>query len=192
MDVWSDEAIPAATLHATGYIVDADVLRGESSCSVRLFMVQNVLAFVADFVVGKSLTSILQFPVYRHHVVVSIAFRNRSHNMKKIEAIIKPFKLEDVKEALSGLGVEGMTVSEVKGFGRQKGHTEIYRGSEYTVDFLPKIKIEVVLAENMVNSAVEAIVKAAKTGKIGDGKVFVSSIDNAIRIRTEETGEQAV
>src|SRR6266567_3468718 len=102
--------------------------------------------------------------------------------MKKIEAIIKPFKLEDVKDALSGLGVEGMTVSEVKGFGRQKGHTEIYRGSEYTVDFLPKIKIE----------AVEAIVKAAKTGKIGDGKVFVSPIENAIRIRTEETGEQAV
>ena len=112
--------------------------------------------------------------------------------MKKIDAIIKPFKLEDVKEALAGLGVEGMTVSEVKGFGRQKGHTEIYRGSEYTVDFLPKIKIEVVLAESMVNSAVDAIVKAAKTGKIGDGKVFVSSIDNAIRIRTEETGEQAV
>jgi nitrogen regulatory protein PII len=112
--------------------------------------------------------------------------------MKKIEAIIKPFKLEDVKEALSGLGVEGMTVSEVKGFGRQKGHTEIYRGSEYTVDFLPKIKIEVVLSESQVNPAVEAIVKAAKTGKIGDGKVFVSSIDNAIRIRTEETGEQAV
>jgi nitrogen regulatory protein PII len=112
--------------------------------------------------------------------------------MKKIEAIIKPFKLEDVKEALSGLGVEGMTVSEVKGFGRQKGHTEIYRGSEYTVDFLPKIKIEVVLGESQVTPAVEAIVKAAKTGKIGDGKVFVSSIDNAIRIRTEETGEQAV
>ncbi len=112
--------------------------------------------------------------------------------MKKIEAIIKPFKLEDVKEALSTLGVEGMTVSEVKGFGRQKGHTEIYRGSEYTVDFLPKIKIEVVLADSMVTSAVEAVVKAAKTGKIGDGKVFVSSIDNAIRIRTEETGEQAV
>jgi nitrogen regulatory protein P-II 1 len=112
--------------------------------------------------------------------------------MKKIEAIIKPFKLEDVKEALSGLGVEGMTVSEVKGFGRQKGHTEIYRGSEYTVDFLPKIKIEVVLAESMVDAAVEAVVKAAKTGKIGDGKVFVSSIDNAIRIRTQETGEQAV
>jgi nitrogen regulatory protein PII len=112
--------------------------------------------------------------------------------MKKIEAIIKPFKLEDVKEALSGLGVQGMTVSEVKGFGRQKGHTEIYRGSEYTVDFLPKIKVEVVVAESQVSSAVEAIVKAAKTGKIGDGKVFVSSIENAIRIRTEETGEQAV
>ncbi len=112
--------------------------------------------------------------------------------MKKIEAIIKPFKLEDGKEALSGLGVEGMTVSEVKGFGRQKGHTEIYRGSEYTVDFLPKIKIEVVLGDSQVTQAVDAIVKAAKTGKIGDGKVFVSSIDNAIRIRTEETGEQAV
>jgi len=112
--------------------------------------------------------------------------------MKKIEAIIKPFKLEDVKEALSGLGVEGMTVSEVKGFGRQKGHTEIYRGSEYTVDFLPKIKIEIVLADSLVNSAVEAVVKAAKTGKIGDGKVFVSAIENAVRIRTEETGEDAV
>jgi nitrogen regulatory protein P-II 1 len=112
--------------------------------------------------------------------------------MKKIEAIIKPFKLEDVKDALSSLGVEGMTVSEVKGFGRQKGHTEIYRGSEYTVDFLPKIKIEVVLPDARANGAVEAIVKAAKTGKIGDGKVFVSPIENAVRIRTEETGEQAV
>ena len=112
--------------------------------------------------------------------------------MKKIEAIIKPFKLEDVKDALSGLGVEGMTVSEVKGFGRQKGHTEIYRGSEYTVDFLPKIKIDVVLADNMVAPAVEAIIKAAKTGKIGDGKVFVSAIENAVRIRTEEVGEAAV
>jgi nitrogen regulatory protein PII len=112
--------------------------------------------------------------------------------MKKIEAIIKPFKLEDVKEALAGLGVEGMTVSEVKGFGRQKGHTEIYRGSEYTVDFLPKLKLEVVLADANVQAAVEAIVKAAKTGKIGDGKVFVSTIENAVRIRTEETGEQAV
>ena len=112
--------------------------------------------------------------------------------MKKIDAIIKPFKLEDVKEALAGLGVEGMTVTEVKGFGRQKGHTEIYRGSEYTVDFLPKIKIEVVLADNMVTQAVEAIVKAAKTGKIGDGKVFVSPIENVVRIRTDETGEKAV
>jgi nitrogen regulatory protein P-II 1 len=112
--------------------------------------------------------------------------------MKKIEAIIKPFKLEDVKEALAGVGVEGMTVSEVKGFGRQKGHTEIYRGSEYTVDFLPKIKVEAVLADNLIAQAVEAIVNAAKTGKIGDGKVFVSPIENAVRIRTGETGEQAV
>ena len=112
--------------------------------------------------------------------------------MKKIEAIIKPFKLEDVKDALSGMGVEGMTVSEVKGFGRQKGHTEIYRGSEYTVDFLPKLKIEVVIADAQAAAAVDAIVKAAKTGKIGDGKVFLSSVENAIRIRTEETGEQAV
>jgi len=112
--------------------------------------------------------------------------------MKKIEAVIKPFKLEDVKSALAALGVQGMTVSEVKGFGRQKGHTEIYRGSEYVVDFLPKIKIEVVLADAQVTPAVEAIVKAAKTGKIGDGKVFVSSIQNVIRIRTSETGEQAV
>jgi nitrogen regulatory protein PII len=112
--------------------------------------------------------------------------------MKKIEAVIKPFKLESVKEALSELGVEGMTVSEVKGFGRQKGHTEIYRGSEYTVDFLPKLKIEVVLPDNRVDAAVGAIVKAAKTGKIGDGKVFVSTVENAVRIRTEETGDQAV
>jgi nitrogen regulatory protein PII len=112
--------------------------------------------------------------------------------MKKIEAIIKPFKLEDVKEALASIGVEGMTVTEVKGFGRQKGHTEIYRGSEYTVDFLPKIKIEVVLADNLVNPAVDAIIKSAKTGKIGDGKVFVSPVENVVRIRTGETGEQAV
>ena len=126
------------------------------------------------------------------HRLLVFSYKKRKHDMKKIEAIIKPFKLEDVKEALSGLGVEGMTVSEVKGFGRQKGHTEIYRGSEYTVDFLPKIKIEVVLGDSQVTSAVDAIVKAAKTGKIGDGKVFVSTIENAIRIRTEETGEQAV
>ena len=112
--------------------------------------------------------------------------------MKKVEAIIKPFKLEEVKDALAALGLEGMTVSEVKGFGRQKGHTEIYRGSEYTVDFLPKIKIEVVLSDSLVEQAVAAIVKAAKTGKIGDGKIFVSPIENAVRIRTEETGEAAV
>lgn len=112
--------------------------------------------------------------------------------MKKIEAIIKPFKLEEVKDALAELGIEGMTVSEVKGFGRQKGHTEIYRGSEYTVDFLPKIKIEVVLADNLLEQATSAIIKAAKTGKIGDGKVFVSHVEDAIRIRTEETGEKAV
>jgi nitrogen regulatory protein P-II 1 len=112
--------------------------------------------------------------------------------MKKIEAIIKPFKLEEVKDALSAIGVEGMTMTEVKGFGRQKGHTEIYRGSEYTVDFLPKIKIEIVLADDQVQAATDAIVKAAKTGKIGDGKVFITPIENAVRIRTEETGEQAV
>ncbi len=112
--------------------------------------------------------------------------------MKKIEAIIKPFKLDEVKEALSSLGVEGMTVSEVKGFGRQKGHTEIYRGSEYTVDFLPKIKVEVVLPDETVDQAIQAIVKAAKTGKIGDGKVFVSPVENAVRIRTEETGDHAI
>jgi nitrogen regulatory protein P-II 1 len=112
--------------------------------------------------------------------------------MKKIEAIIKPFKLEEVKSALAGLGVQGLTVTEVKGFGRQKGHTEIYRGSEYAVDFLPKIKIEIVLAEAQVAAAIEAIIKAAKTGKIGDGKIFVSPVEKAIRIRTEETGEQAV
>jgi len=112
--------------------------------------------------------------------------------MKKIEAVIKPFKLEDVKSALNSLGVAGMTVAEVKGFGRQKGHTEIYRGSEYVVDFLPKIKVEVVLTDSLVDSAVEAIVKAAKTGKIGDGKIFVSPIQDIVRIRTGETGEHAV
>jgi nitrogen regulatory protein P-II 1 len=112
--------------------------------------------------------------------------------MKKIEAIIKPFKLEEVKDALADLGIEGMTVSEVKGFGRQKGHTEIYRGSEYTVDFLPKIKIEVVVGDDLAEKATGAIVKAAKTGKIGDGKVFISPVEEAIRIRTDETGDKAV
>lgn len=112
--------------------------------------------------------------------------------MKKIEAIIKPFKMEDVKEALAEVGIEGMTVSEVKGFGRQKGHTEIYRGSEYTVDFLPKVKIEVVVSDSMLDKAIQAISSAAKTGKIGDGKIFILPIENAIRIRTEETGESAI
>ena|SRR5712672_15415 len=112
--------------------------------------------------------------------------------MKKIEAIIKPFKLEEVKDALGEVGITGMTVSEVKGFGRQKGHTEIYRGSEYTVDFLPKVKIELVITDTQVDSAVAVIVKAAKTGKIGDGKVFVSKIEDAVRIRTEEKGDLAI
>ena len=112
--------------------------------------------------------------------------------MKKIEAIIKPFKLQDVKDALNELGIQGMTVTEVKGFGRQKGHTEIYRGSEYTVDFLPKVKVETVVADGLVTQAIEAIVKAAKTGKIGDGKVFVSAIEDAWRIRTDERGDSAV
>ena len=112
--------------------------------------------------------------------------------MKKIEAVIKPFKLEEVKDALHEAGVEGMTVSEVRGFGRQKGHTEIYRGSEYTVDFLPKIKLEVVVTDDVVAKAVAAIIAAAKTGKIGDGKIFVSPVEEAIRIRTEERGEHAV
>ena len=112
--------------------------------------------------------------------------------MKKIEAIIKPFKMEDVKEALADAGVEGMTVSEVKGFGRQKGHTEIYRGSEYTVDFLPKVKFEIIVADDRVTKVVAAIVAAAKTGKIGDGKVFVTPIEDAIRIRTEERGDSAI
>ena len=112
--------------------------------------------------------------------------------MKKIEAIIKPFKLEEVTDALHELGIQGMTVTEAKGFGRQKGHTEIYRGSEYTVDFLPKLKIELVITDDLVERAVAAIIKGAKTGKIGDGKIFVSPIEEAIRIRTEEKGDQAV
>jgi nitrogen regulatory protein P-II 1 len=112
--------------------------------------------------------------------------------MKKIEAIIKPFKLTEVKEALHEVGIQGMTVTEVKGFGRQKGHTEIYRGSEYTVDFLPKVKIEIVLADGQVKAATDAIVKSARTGKIGDGKIFVFPMENVLRIRTEEQGESAV
>lgn len=112
--------------------------------------------------------------------------------MKKIEAIIKPFKLDDVKDALQEVGLQGMTVTEAKGFGRQKGHTELYRGAEYVVDFLPKLKIEVVVADEQVDAAVEAIQKAARTGKIGDGKIFVLDVANVIRIRTGETGSQAI
>jgi nitrogen regulatory protein P-II 1 len=112
--------------------------------------------------------------------------------MKKIEAIIKPFKLDEVREALSEIGVTGLTVSEVKGFGRQKGHTELYRGAEYVVDFLPKLKVEIVIADTILDSALDAIIKAARTGKIGDGKIFVTSVEQVVRIRTGETGETAV
>src|SRR3954466_2444162 len=111
--------------------------------------------------------------------------------MKKIEAVVKPFKLDEVREALSEVGITGLTVTEVKGFGRQKGHTELYRGAEYVVDFLPKVKVEVVVADSMVESAMDAIVKAARTGKIGDGKIFVTDVGQVVRIRTGETGEGA-
>jgi nitrogen regulatory protein P-II 1 len=112
--------------------------------------------------------------------------------MKKIEAIIKPFKLDEVREALSDIGVTGLTVTEVKGFGRQKGHTELYRGAEYVVDFLPKVKLEVVIADSLLERAMEAIINAARTGKIGDGKIFVTSVEQVVRIRTGESGEAAV
>jgi len=112
--------------------------------------------------------------------------------MKKIDAVVKPFKLDEVREALSEIGVSGLTVTEVKGFGRQKGHTELYRGAEYVVDFLPKVKIEIVVADNMVEQALEAIIKAARTGKIGDGKIFVTSVEQVVRIRTGETNESAI
>ena len=117
---------------------------------------------------------------------------NRGREAKKIEAIIKPFKLDEVKEALQEIGLQGITVIEAKGFGRQKGHTELYRGAEYVVDFLPKVKLEVVLGEEMLPKALEAIQKAAKTGRIGDGKIFVSTVEEAIRIRTGETGTDAI
>jgi nitrogen regulatory protein P-II 1 len=112
--------------------------------------------------------------------------------MKKIEAVVKPFKLDEVREALSDIGVTGLTVTEVKGFGRQKGHTELYRGAEYVVDFLPKVKVEVIIADPLVERAIEAIIKAARTGKIGDGKIFVTNVEQAVRIRTGESGEDAV
>jgi nitrogen regulatory protein PII len=113
-------------------------------------------------------------------------------DMKKIEAIIRPFKLDDVREALSEIGVRGMTLTEVKGYGRQKGHTELYRGSEYKIDFLPKIKIEIIAADSMVDNIVSTVVKASKTGQVGDGKIFVSPVDDVIRVRTEESGEDAI
>ena len=112
--------------------------------------------------------------------------------MKKIEAIIRPFKLDDVREALSEIGVKGMTLTEVKGYGRQKGHTEVYRGSEYTIDFLPKIKVEIIARDNLVERVVAVLIKAAKTGQVGDGKIFISPVEDVIRIRTEESGEDAV
>jgi nitrogen regulatory protein P-II 1 len=112
--------------------------------------------------------------------------------MKKIEAIIRPFKLDDVREALSEIGVRGMTLTEVKGYGRQKGHTELYRGSEYKIDFLPKIKIEIIAADAMVENIVSAVIKAAKTGQVGDGKIFVSPVEDVVRVRTEESGEDAI
>ncbi|MDE3057468.1 MAG: P-II family nitrogen regulator [Bacteroidota bacterium] len=112
--------------------------------------------------------------------------------MKKIEAIIRPFKLDDVREALSEIGVKGMTLSEVKGYGRQKGHTEIYRGSEYQIDFLPKIKLEIVVKDSMLDAVVETILKASQTGQVGDGKIFVTTVEEAIRVRTEESGEEAL
>ena len=121
-----------------------------------------------------------------------IETRRRVTAMKKIEAIFKPFKLDEVREALSEIGISGLTVTEVKGFGRQKGHTELYRGAEYVVDFLPKVKIEVVIPDSLLDRAVDAIVKAARTGKIGDGKIFVTSVDQVIRIRTGETNEAAI
>jgi nitrogen regulatory protein P-II 1 len=117
---------------------------------------------------------------------------NRDNSMKKVEAVIKPFKLDEVKEALQDIGVQGITVTEAKGFGRQKGHTELYRGAEYVVDFLPKVKLEIIISDDLVEKAVEAIQKAAQTGRIGDGKIFISTVDDIIRIRTGETGSDAI
>ncbi len=177
------------------------------SAELRFGKVRRGLPDRADSEIGAPISAVLhgaavscalelaaKIPVYSVGLAVNIRSEKltRERGMKKIEAVIKPFKLEEVKSALAALGVQGMTVAEVKGFGRQKGHTEIYRGSEYTVDFLPKVKIEVVLADGQAATAVDAIVKAAKTGKIGDGKIFVSAVESIVRIRTGETGEQAV
>jgi nitrogen regulatory protein PII len=127
-----------------------------------------------------------------HYVTLNRYFKKREEHMKLITAIVKPFKLDDVREALSDMGVSGVTVTEVKGFGRQKGHTELYRGAEYVVDFLPKAKVEVAVADQLVAQAVEAITKAANTGKIGDGKIFVTNLEQVVRIRTGETGDEAL
>jgi nitrogen regulatory protein P-II 1 len=158
----------------------------------KIFRRDEALCFQGVCRVGKSIKEALAPPLLKAVHALAPCLGRPTTNMKKVEAIIKPFKLEEVKDALGDVGIEGMTVSEVKGFGRQKGHTEIYRGSEYTVDFLPKIKIELVLPDSQVESAVSTIVKSAKTGKIGDGKVFVTNVEDAVRIRTEEKGEAAV
>jgi len=131
---------------------------------------------------------LLPFTVHRS----LFTLQSKRHPMKKIEAIIRPFKLDDVREALSEIGVRGMTLTEVKGYGRQKGHTEVYRGSEYKIDFLPKIKLEIIANDEMVDSVVAAIIKAAKTGQVGDGKIFVYPVEDVIRVRTEESGEGAL
>jgi nitrogen regulatory protein PII len=156
------------------------------------FHIDQALCFQGVWRAGKSPGKPLAPPLLKAVHALAPCLGRPKQTMKKVEAIIKPFKLEEVKDALGDVGIEGMTVSEVKGFGRQKGHTEIYRGSEYTVDFLPKIKIELVLPDNQVESAVSTIVKTARTGKIGDGKVFVSNVEDAVRIRTEEKGDAAV
>ena len=133
----------------------------------------------------------LVYPNSSRHGGADLA-ANRGEAMKKVEAIIKPFKLDEVREALSEIGVSGLTVTEVKGFGRQKGHTELYRGAEYVVDFLPKVKVEVIVADSLVERAIDSIVKAARTGKIGDGKIFITAVEQVVRIRTGESGEAAV
>jgi nitrogen regulatory protein PII len=166
--------------------------------SPRLFSVyarllnKKLKAWISPITVKKGITYNL---IAKRSVVISggpLKAYKEKIIMKKIEAIVKPFKLEEIKDALTEIGIEGLTVTEVKGFGRQKGHTEIYRGSEYTVDFLPKVKIEVVVRDEVLEQAIKAIVSAAKTGKIGDGKVFVLPVEQAIRIRTEETGNKAI
>jgi nitrogen regulatory protein P-II 1 len=159
------------------------------SADLQEFAEQTLVVSTDGILVAKGIRPV--GIVLTDHLIM-LGSAAQKNDMKKIEAIIKPFKLEEVKDALGEVGIEGMTVTEVKGFGRQKGHTEIYRGSEYTVDFLPKIKLEMVLADAQVDSAVATIVKSARTGKIGDGKVFVTSIEEAVRIRTDERGELAV